>query len=69
MSGWRSLAHLCRTASRGSVVALLLTLALTIVFDLVTAIGVGMVITVVLFMKMVSEETEVRGWKYYCDES
>ena len=28
----------------------------------------GMLITVVLFMKMVSEETEVRGWKYYCDE-
>lgn len=38
-------------------------------FDLVSAIGAGMVITVVLFMKMVSEETEVRGWKYYCDES
>ena len=23
--------------------------------------------TLVLFMKMVSEETEVKGWKYYCD--
>ena len=68
MSGWRSFAHLCRTASRGAVATLLLTFALTIVFDLVTAIGVGMVITVVLFMKMVSEETEVRGWKYYCDD-
>ena len=40
---------------------------LTIVFDLVTAIAVGMLITVVLFMKMVSEETEVKGWQYYCD--
>lgn len=28
-----------------------------------------MLITVVLFMKMVSEETEVKGWKYYCDEN
>lgn len=26
-----------------------------------------MIITIVLFMKMVSEETEVKGWKYYCD--
>ena len=43
--------------------------SLTIVFDLVTAIAVGMLITVVLFMKMVSEETEVKGWKYYCDEN
>ena len=68
MSGWRSFAHLCATASRGAIATLLLTFTLTIVFDLVTAIGVGMVITVVLFMKMVSKETEVKGWKYYCDD-
>ena len=69
MSGWRNFAHLCATASRGAVATLLLTFGLTVVFDLVTAIAVGMVITVVLFMKMVSEETEVKGWKYYCDEN
>ena len=69
MSGWRNFAHLCRTASRGAVATLALTFALTIVFDLVTAIAVGMLITVALFMKMVSEETEVKGWKYYCDEN
>ena len=69
MSGWRNFAHLCRTASKGAVGALLLTFLLTIVFDLVTAIAAGMTITVVLFMKMVSEETEVKGWKYYCDEN
>ena len=68
MSGWRNFAHLCKTASRGAVATLLLTFALTVVFDLVVAIAVGMLITVVLFMKMVSEETEVRGWKYYCDD-
>lgn len=67
MSGWRNFAHLCKTASKGAVATLLLTFTLTIVFDLVTAIGIGMVITIVLFMKMVSEETEVKGWKYYCD--
>ena len=69
MSGWRNFAHLCRTSSRGAVATLMLTFALTIVFDLVTAIAVGMLITVALFMKMVSEETEVKGWKYYCDEN
>ena len=69
MSGWRNFAHLCHTASKGAVGALLLTFVLTIVFDLVTAIAAGMTITVVLFMKMVSEETEVKGWKYYCDET
>ena len=69
MSGWRNFAHLCRTASKGAVGALLLTFVPTIVFDLVTAIAAGMTITVILFMKMVSEETEVKGWKYYCDEN
>ena len=63
MSGWRNFAHLCQTASKGAVATLVLTFVLTIVFDLVVAIGVGM------FMKMVSEETEVKGWKYYCDEN
>ena len=67
MSGWRNFAHLCHTASKGAIATLLLTFMLTIVFDLVTAIAVGMLITVVLFMKMVSEETEVKGWQYYCD--
>ncbi|MEA5019365.1 MAG: SulP family inorganic anion transporter [Gordonibacter sp.] len=69
MSGWRSFVHLCKTASKGAVATLLLTFALTVVFDLVIAIAVGMLIAVVLFMKMVSEETEVRGWKYYGDEN
>lgn len=69
MSGWKNFVHLCRTASKGAVATLLLTFALTVIFDLVVAIGIGMLITVVLFMKMVSEETEVRGWRYYCDEN
>ena len=33
-----------------------------------TGFTAGMVVTIVLFMKMVSQETEVRGWRYYCDE-
>lgn len=69
MCGWRNFAHLCQTASKGAVATLLLTFALTIVFDLVIAIAAGMLITMVLFMKMVSEETEVKGWKYYVDEN
>ncbi|MEG0374997.1 MAG: SulP family inorganic anion transporter, partial [Raoultibacter sp.] len=68
MSGWRNFVHLCKTASHGAVATLLLTFTLTIVFDLVVAIAVGMLITVVLFMKTVSEESEVKGWKYYGDE-
>ncbi len=68
MSGWRNFVHLCKTASKGAVGILLLTFTLTVIFDLVVAIAVGMMITVILFMKMVSEETEVKGWKYYGDQ-
>ena len=69
MCGWRNFVHLCKTASRSAVAILLLTFALTIVLDLVVAIGVGMTISVVLFLKDMSNETEVKGWKYYCDEN
>lgn len=69
MFGWRNFAHLCTTASKSAVFILLLTFVLTIVVDLVAAIGAGMLITVVLFLKSMSEETEVKGWKYYCDEN
>ena len=47
---------------------LVVTFLFTVIFDLVMAIGVGMMIALVLFMKRLSDETEVRGWKYYCDE-
>ncbi len=68
MSGWRTVVHLMRTAPKSDVAVLAVTFLLTVVFDLVMAIGVGMMIALVLFMKRLSDETEVRGWKYYCDE-
>ncbi len=69
MSGWKNFAHLCKTGSKSAVAVLVLTFALTVVFDLVVAIAAGMLITIVLFMKSMSEDTEVKGWKYYCDEN
>ena len=68
MSGWRTVVHLVRTAPKSDVAVLAVTFLLTVVFDLVMAIGVGMMIALVLFVKRLSDETEVRGWKYYCDE-
>ncbi len=69
MSGWKNFAHLCKTGSKSAVAVLVLTFALTVVFDLVVAIAAGMLITIVLFMRSMSEDTEVKGWKYYCDEN
>lgn len=68
MSGWRTVVHQVRTAPKSDVAVLVVTFLFTVVFDLVMAIGIGMMIALVLFMKRLSDETEVRGWKYYCDE-
>ncbi|MBQ3891199.1 MAG: SulP family inorganic anion transporter, partial [Lachnospiraceae bacterium] len=50
-------------------IVLVATFVLTVVFDLVVAIEVGMIITFVLFVKRMSDETLVKGWKLVEDEN
>lgn len=68
MSGWRTFKHLCKTAPKSDIIVLVMTFVLTVVFDLVIAIEVGMIAACVLFMKRMSEESEVVGWKYFGNE-
>ena len=68
MSEWRHFVHLCKTAPKSDITVLVLTFVLTVVFDLVVAIGVGIVLAAMLFMSRMSEVTEVEGWKYVDDE-
>ncbi len=69
MSGWRTFVRLCKTAPKSDIIVLILTFVLTVVFDLVIAIEVGMILTCVLFIKRMSEETMVKGWKIVDDEN
>ncbi len=62
MAGARTFAALVKTAPKSDVIVLLLTFVLTVVFDLVVAIGVGMMVVCVLFVKRMSEETDIRCW-------
>ncbi|MDY6328714.1 MAG: SulP family inorganic anion transporter [Lachnospiraceae bacterium] len=64
MSEWRKFLNICKTAPKSDILVLVLTFVLTVVFDLVVAIGVGIVLTCLLFMKRMSEVTDVHGWKY-----
>lgn len=64
MSHWRTFVNVIKTAPKNDILVLLATFFLTIVFDLVVAIEVGMVLACVLFMKRMSEETNVISWKY-----
>ena len=61
--------HLCKTAPKSDILVLVLTFVLTVVFDLVVAIEVGMILAGLLFMRRMSEESEVRGWEYPEEES
>ncbi len=60
MSGWRSFMALMRNP-KSDVTVLLLTFLLTIIFDLTIAIEVGIVCACLLFMKRMSETTDVKA--------
>ena len=68
MCQWRPFVHLCKTAPKSDIIVLTLTFILTIVFDLVVAIEIGMICACILFMKRMSEESGIKGWKYYDPE-
>lgn len=69
MCGYRSFIGLCKTAPKSDIFVLVATFLLTVIFDLVVAIEFGMIAACFLFMKRMSDEAEVRGWKYYEDEN
>lgn len=68
MCQWRTFTELVKTASKSDIAVLILTFLLTIVFDLVIAIEIGLLVAVLLFMKRMSDVTEVHSWKYAEDE-
>lgn len=68
MSEWRHFVRLCKTAPKSDIVVLVTTFVLTVVFDLVVAIEVGLVLAAILFMKRMSDVTDVEGWKIIDDE-
>ncbi len=64
MSERKRFARIIKTAPKSDILVMVTTFVLTVVFDLVVAIAVGMIMAVVLFMKRMSDETGVNGWKY-----
>ena len=68
MSEWRSFVSLCKTSPKSDILVLVLTFVLTVVFDLVVAIEVGLLVAVIFFMKHMADTTKVSGWEYYTEE-
>ena len=64
MCQWRPFVNIIKTSTKSDIIVLVVTFLLTVIFDLVVAIEVGIIMACVLFMKRMSDETDVVGWKY-----
>ena len=64
MSEWKKFVQTIKTAPKSDTIVMIVTFVLTVVFDLVIAIEVGMILAAMFFLKRMSEETTVTGWKY-----
>ena len=69
MCQWRTFRDLLKTAPKSDIIVLLATFVLTVLFDLVVAIEIGMVLACLLFIKRMSEETHVDSWVYTDDDT
>ncbi|MBR5515157.1 MAG: STAS domain-containing protein [Clostridia bacterium] len=59
MSEWKKFLHIVKTAPKSDIFVMVVTFILTVVFDLVVAIAVGMGLAVIFFMKRMSDESYV----------
>ena len=69
MCQWRTFRDLLKTAPKSDIIVLLATFVLTVLFDLVVAIEIGMVLACLLFIKRMSEETHIDSWVYTDDDT
>ena len=69
MCQWRTFVNLVKTAPKSDIIVLVTSFVLTVIFDLVVAIEVGMVLACSLFIKRMSEETKVNGWTYVDEDT
>ncbi len=62
MCQWRQFVAILKTAPKSDITVLVLTFVLTVVFDLVVAIEIGMLVAMILFMKRMSDVAHIRTW-------
>lgn len=67
MADWKSFTRLLKKAPKSDILVLVSVFLLTVFFDLVIAIEVGVVLAAILFMKRMADTAEVEKWKYIDD--
>ncbi|MBQ3258319.1 MAG: sulfate permease [Oscillospiraceae bacterium] len=64
MSHMHKLIEIVKKAPKSDVAVLLLSFALTVIFDLVVAISVGLGLACLMFMKRMADVSDVKEWEY-----
>jgi sulfate permease, SulP family len=64
MADWTAFARLCRNAPKSDILVLVATFFLTVFFDLVVAIEIGVVLSALLFMQRMANTANIKEWKY-----
>lgn len=66
MSGWRTIIGIFK-APKSDISVLVVTFLLTVIFDLTIAIEIGLLLAVVLFLRRVTENTEIKVYSEKLD--
>lgn len=66
MSGWRTIVGIFKSP-KSDVSVLIVTFLLTVIFDLTIAIEIGLLLAVVLFLRRVTENTEIKVYSEQLD--
>lgn len=69
MSEWREFADLIKKSPKSDILVLVSTFILTVVFDLVVAIEIGILMAAILFVKRMAEVSDIYPWKDALEEN
>jgi SulP family sulfate permease len=67
MSGWRTVSKVIQHSPKSDIAVLVTTFFLTVIFDLVVAIAVGLTLACLLFMKRMADVAVIKEWEYVED--
>lgn len=66
MSGWRTVRGILKNP-KGDIAVLVLTFILTVIFDLTIAIEIGLLLAIILFLRRVTENTQIKVYSEQLD--
>ena len=64
MSEWREFVSIVKKAPKSDIIVLVVTFILTVLFDLVVAIEIGLLLAAILLIKRMSEVADIQEWTY-----